>query len=241
MKGSLKIREGMRPYWQRCPGAMSTTTCSQAPRRLRYWQDAREPSTTRAAERFLQKRAEVIRELSQHIQEISDHAPARLPAVQAASCLLMECIPQRSIHLLRVFGSDSTKEFCLSVDETVLKAAKRILDLPELLGWQNEALLIPADRGGWGLWKLEQRRRAARIGGMIAAEAQTKEQNDSDLRTLALEDLMRENDAFYAAFDVEAFDILRRSPADLTLGRLAGGQSRVQRVVSAVAKPPRNL
>ena len=31
------------------------------------------------------------------------------------------------------------------------------------------------------------------------------------------------------------FDILRRTPADLTLGGLTGGQSRVQRVVSAVA------
>ena len=36
----------------------------------------------------------------------------------------------------------------MSVDETVLKAAKRILDLPELLDWQNEALFIPADRSG---------------------------------------------------------------------------------------------
>ena len=101
-------------------------------------------------ERFLQKRAEVIRLLSQHIQEIADHAPAGLPAVQAASCLLRECIPQRSVRLLRVLESDSTKEFCISVDETVLKAAKRILDLPELLDWQNEALFIPVDRGGLG-------------------------------------------------------------------------------------------
>ena len=37
-------------------------------------------------------------------------------------------------------------------------SAKRILDLPELLEWQNEALFRPADDGGWGLWKLEQRR-----------------------------------------------------------------------------------
>ena len=151
-------------------------------------------------ERFFQKRAEVIRGLSQHIQEITDHAPAGLPAVQAASCLLRECIPQRSIHLLRVLGSDSTKEFCTSVDETVLEAARRILDLPELLDWQNEALFIPADRSGWGLSTLEQRRHAARLGGMIAAEAPTK----------------RENDALSAAFDVEAFDILRRTPTDLT-------------------------
>ena len=70
---------------------------------------------------------------------------------------------------------------------------------------------------------------------MIVAEAPTKEQNDSDLRTLALEDLMREDDALSAAFDVEAFDMLRRTPADLTLGGLTGCQSRVQRVVSAVA------
>ena len=70
---------------------------------------------------------------------------------------------------------------------------------------------------------------------MIAAEAPTKAQNDSDLRTLALEDLMRENDALSTVFDVEAFDILRRTPADLTLGGLTGGQSRVQRIVSAVA------
>ena len=76
------------------------------------------------------------------------------------------------------------KEFCKSVDEAVLKA-----DLPELLDWQNEALFIPVD-GGWGLWKLEQRRHAARLGGMIAAEAPMKEQSDADLRALALEDLI---------------------------------------------------
>ena len=93
----------------------------------------------------------------------------RLPAVQAASCLLGECIPQRSIHLLRVLESDSTKEFCFSVDETVLKAAKRILELPELLDWQNEALFIPADRGGWGSRKLEQRRHAATTTGTTAS------------------------------------------------------------------------
>ena len=52
---------------------------------------------------------------------------------------------------------------------------------------------------------------------MIAAEAPTKEQNDSDLRTLALEDLMRENDALSAAFDVEVFDILRRTPRRLDM------------------------
>ena len=133
-------------------------------------------------ERFLQKRFEVIRELSQNIQEITDHAPAGLPAVQAASYFLRECFPQRSIHLLCVLGTDMTKEFSKSVDETVLKAAKRVLDLTELL--------VPADRGGWGLWKLEQRRHAARLGSMIAAGASTKEQSDADLRALALEDLI---------------------------------------------------
>ena len=69
-----------------------------------------------------------------------------------------------------------------SVDETVLKAAKRILHLPELLEWQNEAWFIPGDRGGWGLWKLEQRRYAARLGGTIAAEASMMEQSDADLK-----------------------------------------------------------
>ena len=207
-----------------CPGAVDDQS-SQAPTPFPV-------GNSRHIERFLQKRAEVTRGLSQHIQEITDHAPAGLPAVQAASCLLRECIPQRSIHLLRVLGSDSTKEFCISVDEIVLKAAKRILDLPELLVWQNEALFIPVDRGGWGLWKLEQRRHTARIGGMIAAEAPTKEQNDSDLRTLALENLMIEDDALSAAFDVEAFDILRRTPADLALGALTGGQPQAQRAVS---------
>ena len=44
-------------------------------------------------ERFLQKRARVIRELPQHVQEITDHAPAGLPAAQAASRLLRECLP----------------------------------------------------------------------------------------------------------------------------------------------------
>ena len=92
-------------------------------------------------------------------------------------------------------AGDVTKEFCKSVDESVLKAAKPNLDLPELLEWQNEALFILSDRGGWGLWKLEQRRYAARLGDMIAAEAPMKEQSDADLRALALEDLMRENDA----------------------------------------------
>ena len=62
------------------------------------------------------------------------------------------------------------------------------------------ALFIPAERGDWGLWKLEQRRCAARLGGRIAAEALMKEQNDADLWALALEDLIRENDAS-AAFD----------------------------------------
>ena len=50
----------------------------------------------------LQKRAEVFRELSQHLQEVTDHAPAGIPAVQAVSCPLRKYIPQRSIHLLRV-------------------------------------------------------------------------------------------------------------------------------------------
>ena len=70
-------------------------------------------------ERFLQKRAGVI--------------PAGLLAAQAASRLERECIPERSIHLLWVLGTDATEDFCKSVDETVLKAAKRILDLPEFL------------------------------------------------------------------------------------------------------------
>ena len=96
----------------------------------------------------------------------------------------------------------------MSVDETVLKSAKRILDLSELLEWQNEALFIPLDRGGWRLWKLEQRRDAAGLG------APMKEQSDADLRALALEDLTRENDALSAGFDVEAFGILRRTPTD---------------------------
>ena len=117
-----------------------------------------------------------------------------------------------------MLGSDSTKEFCKSVDDTVLKAAKRIPDLPELVDWLNEALFIPADRGGWGSWKLEQRRHAARLGGMIAASAPAKEQSDADQRALALEDLIEENDALAAGFDVEAFDMLRRTPIDLTLG-----------------------
>ena len=83
-----------------------------------------------------------------------------------------------------------TKEFCKSVDETLRKAAKRILDLPGLPEWENEALLIIAVRGGWRLWKLEQRRYAARLGGMIAVESLMKEQNDAVLRALALEDLI---------------------------------------------------
>ena len=81
-----------------------------------------------------------------------------------------------------------------AVDVTVLTAA-------ELLWWQNEALFIPA---------LE-----ARTASMIAASAPMKEQSDADLRARALEDLIRENDAFFAGFDVEAFDTLRRTPTDL--------------------------
>ena len=180
------------------------------------WRDACELATSRAAKppsssfpslpcsptqvdnasyswRCLQNRAEVT-------QEITDHAPAGLAAVQAASCRLRECIPQRSIHLLRVLGFDMTKEFCKSVDETVLNAATRILDLPNRLDWQNETLFIPADRGGWP----------------------TKEQSDADMRALALEGFIKENDALTAGFDVEAFDILRRTPTDSALGGLTG-------------------
>ena len=150
-------------------------------------------------------------------QEITDHAPAGLAAVQAASCRLRECIPQRSIHLLRVLGFDMTKEFCKSVDETVLKAATRILDLPNRLDWQKETLFIPADRGGWP----------------------TKEQSVADLRALALKGFIKENDALTAGFDVEAFDILRRTPTDSAL--VTGGQSRIQRkpheVIAKPAKP----
>ena len=50
-----------------------------------------------------------------------------------------------------------------------------------------------------------------------------------------LEDLTRENDPLSAAFDVEAFHILRRTPTDLALGGLVGSQSRLRRAVSAVA------
>ena len=56
-----------------------------------------------------------------------------------------------SAYLLRVL--DVSKEFCKSVGETVLKAAKRILDLPDLRDWQNEALFIVVDRGGW--WSVD--------------------------------------------------------------------------------------
>ena len=54
---------------------------------------------------------------------------------------------------------------------------------------------------------------------MIAAKAPMKEQNYADLRALALEDSIGENDAL---------------SADLTLGGPTEGQSRIQRVVSAV-------
>ena len=86
-----------------CPGAVDDQS-SQAPTPIPV-------GNSSYIERFLKKKGEVSRGLSQHIQEITDHAPAGLPAVQAASCLLRECIPQRSIHLLRVLGSDSTREF----------------------------------------------------------------------------------------------------------------------------------
>ena len=52
---------------------------------------------------------------------------------------------------------------------------------------------------------------------MTAAEALMIEQSDADLRALALEDLTRENDVLSAAFDVEAFDILRQTTTDLAL------------------------
>ena len=78
-----------------------------------------------------------------------------------------------------MLGSDSTKVFCISVDETVLKAAKRILDFAEVLARSAKRSFVHPSGP-----RREQRRHAARIGGMIAAEAPTKEQNDSDLRTL---------------------------------------------------------
>ena len=68
---------------------------------------------------------------------------------------------------------------------------------------------------------------------MIAAEAPTKEQNDSALRTLALEDLMRENDALSAAFDVEAFDILPTDTRRLDFGWTDRGANHEFNVLSA--------
>ena len=100
---------------------------------------------------FLRTRADVTRTLTQKIAELSAHGPAGLPAVQAASCLLRECIPQRSVHLLRVLATQQTEDFALSVDKDTAQAAERILDLPALELWQREALFVPKERGGWGL------------------------------------------------------------------------------------------
>ena len=129
MKGTVWTSTGMRPDGVRagpCGIMMKTTKAS-------YWQDARDPLTTRAANHPLRYRWRTRAISSASFRKgLKSHAgypntsrkslttrPAGLPAIQAASCLL--CIPQRSIHLLRVLESDSTKEF-LSFDETVLKA-----------------------------------------------------------------------------------------------------------------------
>ena len=116
-------------------------------------------------ERFLEARAETIALLARRIQEIPLYAPAGMPAVQAASCMLRDCVPQRSVHLLRILRSSATAKFTADVDTATLTAATQLLDLPVLEKWQEEALYLPAERGGWGLWSLRERRDAARIGG----------------------------------------------------------------------------
>ena len=59
---------------------------------------------------FLRKRAEITRTLAERIAELPRHAPPGMPAAQAASCMLRECIPQRSNHLLRVLATARTAE-----------------------------------------------------------------------------------------------------------------------------------
>ena len=97
-------------------------------------------------------RAEATQTLTRRIQAIPLHAPASLPAAQAASCLLRECIPQRGVHLLRVLATDMTDEFVKEVDEATAIAAQRILDLPDLKQWQREALFVPSDRERQTWW-----------------------------------------------------------------------------------------
>ena len=185
-------------------------------------------------EEFLRGRAEYTRVLTQKIAELPRHAPAGLPAVQAASCLLRECVPQRSNHLLRVLATDRTEEFAVLVDETTAQAAERILDLPTLVPWQREALFVPAARGGWGLWNLQQRRHAARIGGMIAAPAPPAELENAAVAAKTGRDLGAELDAFKMRFDVDGPIALERSWADLAAGDIAGGQSVLQTLADQV-------
>ena len=183
---------------------------------------------------FLQKRAKVTRTLAERIAALPNHAPPGMPAVQAASCMLRECIPQRSNHLLRVLASSSTEEFTKDVDDAVAEAAVNILDLPNPEQWQRDALFVPAERGGWGLWRLSERRHAARIGGMIAAPASQQEREDIPAMATAAAALTVELDAYETRFGKVATATLNRSKTDLALGGVTGGQSSLQSVASQV-------
>ena len=88
-------------------------------------------------EDFLLMRAEATRHLAERIAELPRYAPPALPAVQAASCMLRECIPQRSNHLLRVLATSQTGAFAEHVDSAVAEAAVTILDFPDLAPWQR--------------------------------------------------------------------------------------------------------
>ena len=182
--------------------------------------------------RFLRARAEATKTLAQRIQAIPLHAPAGLPAVQAASCLLRECIPQRSVHLLRVLATDMTEEFTQAVDASTAEAGQRILDLSELQAWQREALFEPLDRGGWGLWSLHQRRHAARLGGMVAAAASPTELAHAATSDKSARDLDVELDRVKNRFGIDVTAVLRRSQPELVRGGIGGGQARVQNQVT---------
>ena len=162
-------------------------------------------------EHFLQKRAKVISGLSQHIQEITDHAPAGLPTVQPrAACWENASRREASARVGLDEGYPSTRRTAAS-------------------GAYGSSCNAP---------------HVARLGGMMAAEAPMKEQNDADRR--------RPRDEGPGGLvgrkwcplrRVRRLRQLRRTPADLALGGITGGPiacpTRGERCCHA--KSPRNL
>ena len=94
MKGTVWTSH--RDFWEPC-GTMPRTTRASSWRYVRGTlrrpgQPSTDPDYRRATRALLPEKSS-RRPLSQHIQEITDNAPPGLPAAQAASCPLRECIP----------------------------------------------------------------------------------------------------------------------------------------------------